>query len=273
MIDRIDPRRIDPHTAGRIMQGVAGAGVAIALIGGFVGWSLVGRLDAAAGDTLALTEEALVTIEDTVAVVDEVLGSTVDALSAVEATLAQVVETADDTQPLLESVADLGAEVAPNLESATATLRSLEDVAETIDSLLGAVSSLPVVPSYDPDTSLSEQFGRLADDIEPLADTLRRASDRIGPAAESTGDLQARLVELEAAVSEVRADLASSQALLDEYGATARNAADITTRTGSGLGRDVMAARILVLLGAAVFAVAQIVPFWVGSELVARVPD
>src|SRR5690606_29531672 len=102
--------------AGRIMQGVAAGGIAVALIGALVGWSLVGRLDSAAGDTLALTEEALVTIEDTVVVVDEVVGSTVEALSAVELTLSQVVSTAEDTQPLLESLADLGLEVAPNLE-------------------------------------------------------------------------------------------------------------------------------------------------------------
>ena len=42
------------------------------------------------------------------------------------------------------------------------------------------------------------------------------------------------------------------------------------TRTGRGLGRDVLAARILILVGAALFAVAQIVPYWVGTELVSR---
>lgn len=264
--------RLDPHTAGRIMQGVAGAGVAVAIIGAVVGWSLVGRLDSAAGDTLALTEEALVTIEDTVGVVDQVVGSTVDALAAVEATLSQVVATAEDTQPLLESVADLGNEVAPNLESATQTLRSLEDVGDTIDGLLVALSSLPVVPDYDPDTSLAEQFGRLADDIEPLAATLRETSDRLGPAAAGTGDLQARLVELEEAVADVRADLGASQALLTAYETTARDAADLTRRTGSGLGREVAAARVLIILGALVFAAAQLVPFWVGSGLVSRDP-
>lgn len=262
--------RLDPHTAGRIMQGVAGAGVAIAIIGAVVGWSLVGRVDAATGDTLALTEEALVTIEDTVVVLDEVVGSTVGALAAVEGTLSQLVTTAEDTQPLLESLADLGSEVAPNLESATETLRALEGVGATIDSLLSGISSLPVVPSYDPDTSLSEQFGRLADDIEPLADTLRETSDRIGPAAEGTEDLQGRLTELEEAVAAVRRDLAESDALLTEYRATARDAAAITTRTGSGLGRDVFATRVLILLGALTFGVAQIVPYWVGTELVGR---
>lgn len=262
--------RLDPHTAGRIMQGVAGAGLIIALVGAVVGWSLVGRVDDATGDTLALTEQALGTIEDTVVVVDEVVGSTVEALAAVESTLAQLVTTAGDTQPLLESLADLGLEVAPNLESATETLRSLQDVGATIDSLLGGLSALPVVPRYDPSTSLSEQFGRLADDIEPLAQTLRDTSERIGPAAEGTGELKERLADLEDAVGRVRTDLAQSEVLLGEYRATARDAAAITSRTGSGLGRDVFATRILILLGALTFAIAQIVPFWVGTELLAR---
>lgn len=265
--------RVDPTTAGRIMQGIAGAGLAVALAGAVVGWSLVGRLDSAAGDTLALTEEALVTIEDTVVVVEDVVGSTTGALASVEATLAQVVDTTEDAQPLLQSLGDLGMEVAPNLESATETLRTLEGVGGTIDSLLAGLSALPVVPRYDPDTSLSEQFGQLADDIEPLAETLRETSEQIGPAAEGTGELQARLTELQEGVAEVREDLAQSEALLAEYRATAGSAASIATRTSKGLERDVVAARILILLGAATFALAQIVPYWVGTELVARVRD
>lgn len=264
---------IDTRTAGRIMQGVAAAGLIVAVLGAIVGWSLVGRLDSAGGETLELTAEALVTIEDTVVVADEVVGSTVDALEAVELTLAELVNTADSTQPLLESLADLGTDVAPNLESATETLRALEDVGETIDGLLESVGSLPVVPSYDPDTSLSEQFGQLADDIEPLADTLRETSDRIGPAADGTEALQERVAELETAVRGVRVDLAESEALLSEYGDTARNARSITEETRRGLGNDVLAARILLLIGAAVFAVGQIVPYWFGSELLARTDE
>jgi hypothetical protein len=262
--------RLDDRAAGQIMQGVAVAGVVVALVGAIVGWNLVGRLDSAAGDTLGLTATALVTIDETIAVADDVVGSTVDALEAVELTLAELVNAAESTQPLLESLAELGAETAPNLESATDTLRSLQGVGATIDRLLVTLGGLPGVPAYNPDTPLGQQFGALADDIEPLAATLRETSDRIGPTVDSTAELQARVADLEAAVRAVREDLTRSDALLSEYAATASSARALTDTTGRGLSREVAAARVLVLLAAVTFAAAQIVPYWFGRELRAR---
>lgn len=258
---------MNDQTAGRMMVGVAATGVVVALLGAVIGWNLLGRLDAAAGETLELTATALVTIEETVAVADSVVGSTVQALDAVELALGEIVETAEVTQPLLESVADLGAEIAPNLESVAATLRSLEDLGGSIDDVLSAIGELPFVPGYDSDSPLAAQFGRLADDIEPLAATLRETTDRLGPTADQTAELQVRLAELEAAVGAVRDDLAKSDALLAEYAATTRVAAALTDQTRSGLSSDIVAARILILIGAATFAASQIVPFWFGRAL------
>jgi ABC-type transporter Mla subunit MlaD len=265
MIDRVDER-----TAGNVMQGVAAAGVLIALLGAIVGWSLVGHLDSAAGDTLAITGEALVTIEETVAVADDVVASTLVALEAVELTLSELVATTESAQPLLESLAELGDEVAPNLESATDTLRSLAEVGALIDRVLVTVGNLPGTPSYDPSVPLSQQFERLADDIEPVADTLREVSANLGPTVDSTAELQARIAELETAVGAVRVDLARSEALLSEYAETARGARVLAERTETDLSGDVTLARLLVVAAALVFAAGQVVPFWYGRELVAR---
>lgn len=262
--------RIDDRTAGSIMIGVAAAGVVVALLGAVVGWNLVGRLDAAASDTLTVTTDALTTIENTIEVSDDVVGSTLEALEAVELTLSELVGAVDASQPLLESLGELGEEAAPNLESASETLRSLEDVGDTIDGLLITLSGFPGVPRYSPDTSLGEQFGALADDIEPLAETLRETADGIGPTVEATADLQERLAILEGAVRDVRQDLTRSDDLMSEYSATATAARQLTEDTSRGLNTDVVAARVLLVLAALVFAAAQIVPFWFGRELRAR---
>lgn len=265
MIDRVDDR-----TAGRVMQAAAAAGVLIALLGAIVGWNLLGRVDSAAGDTLALTVEALTTIEETVTVADDVVGSTIVALEAVELALVELVDTTEATRPLLESLADLGSEIAPNLESATDTLRSLADVGGVIDRVLVTVGGFPGTPAYDPSTPLSDQFGRLADDIEPVAETLREVSAQLDPTVERTVELQARVAALEDAVRDVREDLARSEELLADYAETARSARVLTDRTRAGLDGDVTAARLLVIAGALVFAVGQLVPLWYGRELIAR---
>jgi ABC-type transporter Mla subunit MlaD len=264
-LDRLDARR-----AGAIMQGTAAAGLVVALIGVIVGWNLVGRLDSAAGDTLDLTIEALTTIDNTIAVGDDIVTSTVDALEAVELTLAELVRTTDATQPLLESLGQLGADTAPNLESVADTLRTLERLGATIDSFLQTLSALPGVPNYDPDTPLSVQFGALADDIEPLAETLRETAEQVGPTMDSTAELRDRVAELEGAVRAVRKDLARSDELLSNYAATVSSARVIADSTSAGLGRDVAAARTLIVMAALTFAVAQIVPYWFGRELRAR---
>lgn len=262
--------RIDDHTAGTVMIGVAAAGLVVALLGAVIGWNLVGRLDAAASDTLEVTTDALATIEDTIAVSDDVVGSTVEALVAVELTLGDLVGAVDSSRPLLESLGDLGEDAAPNLESAGETLRTLEDVGRTIDGLLVTLGGLPGVPSYSPDASLGDQFASLADDIEPLAETLRETADGIGPTVDATADLQERLSVLEGAVQDVRQDLARSDELLGEYAETATSARRLTEDTGRGLATDVAAARVLIVLAALVFAAAQVVPFWFGRELRSR---
>jgi hypothetical protein len=262
--------RLDDRAAGRLMVGVAAAGVVVALVGAIVGWNLVGHLDSAAGDTLAVTEQALVTIEETVAVADEVVASTLDALVAVEAALDEVGDTTDSALPVLESLARLGEEVAPNLESATGTLRSLADGAEVVDRVLGTLGRIPGTPAYDPDTPLAEQFTRLADDIAPVADTLREVSDELGPALDDTDDLRQRLTDLQIAVGGVRVDLARSDALLSDYATTAEEARGLAQRTSRDLSGDVTTARLLVLAAALVFAGSQLVPYWYGRELIGR---
>lgn len=267
--DRLDDR-LDDRTAGRVMIGVAVAGVLVALVGAIVGWRLVGHLDSAAGDTLAVTEDALVAIEDTVQVAEEVVASTLVALDAVELGLGEVGTTTESARPLLESLGRLGDEVAPNLESATGTLRSLADGAALVDRVLSTVGSLPGTPNYDPSTPLSEQFERLADDIEPMADTLREVSEDLGPALDDSVALQQRIADLETAVGDVRDDLARSEALLSDYAATTQDATALASRTRNELDGDVTVARLLVLAGALVVAAGQLVPYWYGRELIGR---
>jgi len=59
--------------------------------------------------------------------------------------------------------------------------------------MLDAVSSLPVVPSYDSEDGLGATFGRLADTLEELPGQLEATSVSLTDFTDDAGELQAEL--------------------------------------------------------------------------------
>jgi hypothetical protein len=101
----------------------------------------------------------------------------------------------------------------------------------------------------------------------PIADSLEGAAAELGEFAEGSDALTAELAALAGDVEEVRRQLAGSEALLDAYRVTTADALDLAGTTRDDLGTDLARTRLLIVLLGLTFAVGQIVPAWVGREL------
>ena len=92
----------------------------------------------------------------------------------------------------VNSVGELVGESAPDtIESTYNALQSVEQGARSIDSVLQALSGIPLIPiRYDPDRPFSDSLSSTADSLEPLPDTLRGMQADIDAFAETIGEVQ-----------------------------------------------------------------------------------
>lgn len=249
------------------MVAVAVVGAVTAVTGTVVGWIFVGQLNDTTTESLEVTEQALDAIDDTIDLADDVLVSTNEAVGALAEALEAVSGSFDSATGAIDDIADLATTIGPSLDEATSTIRTLESVGGTIDGVLGALSNIPFGPDYDPDDGLGDTFGRLAEALEPVPAELETTAGGLTDFTDAAGGLQDQLDDLAASVRAVDDDLATTDELVDQYRASVTEARAVARRTGEDLDGTVTLLRVLLVIGGVALLFGQIVPLWVGREL------
>ena len=242
-------------------------GIIVVLAGTALSWKLVGDINRATGESLDVTVDALESMEDTVDLADDLIGSTSESLGSVEGTLGTVSDSFTTGSATISDIGELTDTAEPALRDAAVTLRELEGLGGTIDGVLVGLSEIPFGPDYDPDVGLGQTFGRLAEDIEPLPDEFAETSESLGEFEVTLTELEEHVSALEADVAQLNEDLATSQELVAQYRDNVTTAKDVAERSRRDLTQDQTLLRVILLVAGVNFAVAQIVPLWVGWEL------
>jgi methyl-accepting chemotaxis protein len=249
------------------MVGVGVAGMLIAVSGTIIGWIFVGQLATASDDTLEVTLQSLDAIDDTIDLADEVLSSSTDAVEALAGSMAAVSGSFDAGTQVVDDVAELATTIGPSLEDAGRTVRTLEGIGDDIDSLLSSLASLPFAPDYDPDASLGDTLGQLADTLETLPGQLESTATSLTDFTGSADELQQQLDDLTASVVSISEDLGDTDALVDQYRASVTDARALALSANNDLGTGVVLMRILLVVGGITLLFGQIVPLWLGRSL------
>lgn len=253
--------------AGRIMIGVGFAGMLIAVFGMVVGWTFVGQLATASDDTLDVTLRSLDAVDDTIDLADEVLGSSVDAVDALAGSLEAVSGSFEAGTQAIDEIARLAITLGPSLEDAGRTVRRLEGIGNDLDSVLAALSNLPLAPDYDPDATLGETFGQLADTFEVLPEQLESTSTSLTDFTGSADELQQQLDDLASSVVSIGDDLRDTDALVDQYRTSVTDARSLALSANDDLDTGVVLMRVLLVLGGVTLLFGQVVPLWLGRSL------
>ena len=254
--------------AGRVMIGVGVVGVFVAIVGTIVGWQFLGQINSSTGDSLTVTIDTIDSIDDSIDLVDGVLSSSADAIETTASTLDAVVSSFEESAGVIDSIQTLTDIVGPALGDAATNLRSLEGVADGVDSLLRGLSNIPFAPSYDSDNALAPAIGDLADDLAALPEEFATTSEEIDGFATSIDELTAEVDQLSLDISDVTAELDGRDALIRQYRSNIADARAVAVDTRDGLDDDIGLLRLLLVLGGLNFGVGQIVPFWVGRNLI-----
>lgn len=264
---RMQREWLSRRAAGKVMLGVAGLGVFAALLGMIVAWQFVGQLSVSTQRSLMLANDALVTVDDTLDLAEELVTSLDDGLDGVATSLLILTDVVDDTTSVAGATARLAEELAPGLEAVDTALGSLASIASAADVALRELSRLPFGPDYAPDRPVDEEIRTVRSELRPVIATLRETAVELDELAGSSDQFTAELVSLATAVVELRNSVAGANALIEGYRSTVRESARLAEDTRGDLQRDLDRSRLLIVLLGISIAVGQIVPAWLGREL------
>jgi methyl-accepting chemotaxis protein len=269
-----DDRRDEPshlgltkRSAGRIMVVIAYVGVISALVGAVVGWQFLGELSNANKQGLVLAEETLSAVDTSLEVAQDVVDAVDEALAALGSTILAVGDSIDATTAVASSTAQLATTLPDTIDRIDNGLGSLESIAGTVDNTLGALNRIPLAPDYNPDVPLSEAISNLRADIAPLADNIRATTTDLDTFSTSADDLNAQLVDLAGSVDDVRTAVAGTTDVITQAQASSDDAHALAQSTLSEIGNQLALSRLLLVIIAIAIAIGQIVPYWVGREL------
>ncbi len=260
--------RADRRTLGVAMIAIGCAGIVASIAGVVVGQRVVGQVDDSVDDTLVLTADALTAANDSVAVTRSILDTLRSSVVTVTATIDTLQTSIDDSASVVGDVGVLSGGALPDtLEAIGQLMPAIESTAASIDATLRALSAAPFGPDYDPAVPFDAAIGDVADAIGPLPEQLRALSARLEELSGSSEDISAALTSMRANLTTLDEQLVDVGAILDRYAATAADAEALARRSRDDLGASVTAARVMLVVLALVFASGQIVPIWLGRQL------
>lgn len=242
-------------------------GVVVSLIGGLLGWVLIGSAQSAVLDSLEVTADVVDLAAETVVVVDAAFDDVVAALDTTEQALEEAATALSGLGVVTQEVSVLlGAEIPEQIESVLVAFPPLVDTARVVDRTMRALSLVGV--EYDPEEPLDDALQDIADSLEPLPERLRGQRGGLSDAADEIVVLSLSLEALAEDVSSLTARLDDTALLVAGYEQAAQRAALTLDDLRSDLVLQGVLARLAVAILALAVGVACTVPVWLGRQAV-----
>ena len=178
------------------------------------------QLQSAASRELANLDQSLAATGDGLLIASVSLGDTEAAIGRLRATIRSTGQTITDTLPTLVTLESLAAEDLPQaVRSTQAALVSARETAQVVDSVLGAVSSIPIFGAglYNPEVPLSVAIGEVSTSLDSIPASLGEVAQGLATARSNLQQITADLDTLAASVSAIGTSLSATGEVLTSY--------------------------------------------------------
>jgi hypothetical protein len=250
---------------GRALTILGAVGVVLTLVAGIIAFVLVGRIQHSVDENLAVTVDALETIDGTIEVSRQVVDSIGAALDAVGDTVTTV---GDSTSAMGDTLATLqefvGTTLPQTIDGVQNVLPTIKDVAGTIDTALTGVSNIPFGPDYRPDVPFADTIQQLIDTLDPLDTDLQAMGTNLDGLQTTIDQLGDDLTGIQTALDGIRSDVDRAESELDRYAAVTAEAQRVAEDTRDGLATDMAWMRVLVVVLALALLATQVLTVLVG---------
>jgi len=250
------------------MMIVGCVGVIVSLVAAVVGQVVIGDIENSVDDSLVQTNNALDVVLDSINLTQTIVDTVQSGVKSIGTTLTTVTSSLDQTSAAIDSSTKfIGGSLPDALDAVSNVMPTIQSVANSIDDALRFASQAPFGPNYNPAKPFDEAIGELATAIDPLPEQLRQLSQDFTGLDSSSQAISTQLGSLATEVQRLDQQLGQVSTLVDRYAKTATEARFLTAVSRTRLSTSARTARVLLVLFALVFAFGQIVPIWLGREL------
>ncbi len=235
-------------------------GLTMAIGGPFV----IGRIGAAAEDSLAVTGDALIAVAETVDVAARSIGTVRSSLDSVADAAADLSITVAASTEVIEEVAQLTSnEIPESLEAFQDSLPALISVGGAIDGTLRTLAFFGV--EYDPDRPFDEALAALGTSLEGVPERLRDQSSNLTATTEGIQGVVDNTDDIARSLRSLDENIRQTEELLGEYRLTTGQAARLVTEAQDDVRIGVIITQVFLILFGLVFAATQL-PVLVGGS-------
>jgi hypothetical protein len=253
--------------APTLLRVIAIIGLVVAIGGTIVIWVFLDDLETTSDRSLLIGQQATTALTETIDVAGQVLDAVDGGLATVQQSLGTIDDVLQSTAGVAGAVGSMAANLPPGFAAIDSSLATLEGLATTIDSTLTSISSLPIVPDYQPKVPFSEAVGNLRDAITPIAENIGTVSTELQNFAAGSGDLSSQLDSLAADVQNTRDALSGTDALLEQYRVATTEANQLATDTRNELAGSMDRMRVLIIALGLLLVLFQFVPWTLAQVL------
>ncbi len=263
-----------------ILVGLAGLAfsIAIAVYGPRFFDTAFQQLDA----NLTAISANLETVEETFTLTKGIVDEVGNGLSTVAVIAEGAAETVDSTRPMLTELAQVvSRDVPSSLEAVESALPAMSRAAGLIEDTLTTLSELSIeqrilgIPirfdlglDYAPDARMDQSIGELGASLEGVPERLRELEEDIALADDSLQAISGDVAAVSSDLQAIDRRIAEVQPLLDEYVQIINDALHLVQRTQGSLGTILDALKLGLILVMVWLALSQLVPLYLGWELV-----
>jgi methyl-accepting chemotaxis protein len=193
-------------------------------VAGLIGiWQIQPKIEESMSQTLDLLSDSLGATYQGLVVTQGSLEQSITSVKTLAETVSAIGVTINTTSPLLDSVATLiGEELPATVETTQQSLRSAQQGAAVMDGVLSVITAIPLISNerYNPDKSLSDSLGEVADDIDGLPAKFQDMSTKLATTSESLVDVEAGMTTMASDIEAIATSLEGFDEVLDQYKVT-----------------------------------------------------
>ena len=196
------------------------AGIIFSVVGLIEIWRYRPGVTQAVNDNLALFDQALNTTQDGLTIVGQVVQTTTVEVASLQTTTKALAQAIHDTNPMLDSLVSLTSKDFPAAISATQTsLASAQSSALLIDSVLAALTSIPLLPvaAYKPDVPLATALAQVSTSLDGLTPSLTTINTSLADGKTNLAVLEVELNKIADTTKGISNTLGSAQTVIDRY--------------------------------------------------------
>jgi hypothetical protein len=254
---------VDRVLVGRGLVVVGIVGVVAALVATVVGVRLLGQLDRALTDSVAVASDAIDALGATVEIAGDTTWQLTVTLERTATTTRDLSGAIGDAEVVLRATAEVSEDqIAGSVAGVEDALPALVQVAAVVDRTLSALTLVPFGPDYDPEEPLDDSLRTVQAELDGLPEALREQADLVRDASRDLRTVRVGTGAIADDLDGLVATLEGTTELLERYEATAGDARDLVA--GQELTGQLTAARVLVLILGVAVALGQLVPVGAG---------